>query len=197
MAIAAVLLLFATGAHGQSLAERARPLVEASHAEIRAVYLGRVMSQGRWNEILDEALYTLAPKGRWGPEHPAWPAARVALAKAMREKSVVELEGETGKWVRDVINERFSLQPDQVAKAAEFYRSPGGQVFRDFREKFLAEASYGLPYVIETKLYDVASEKLLWTGISETLNPESASKGIDSVGRLVVSTLRNEGVIAK
>ena len=52
-------------------------------------------------------------------------------------------------------------------------------------------------YVIETKLYDVATEKLLWTGISETLNPESAAKGIDSVGRLVVSTLRKEGVIAE
>jgi len=52
-------------------------------------------------------------------------------------------------------------------------------------------------YVIETKLYVVATEKLLWTGISETLNPESAAKGIDSVGRLVVSTLRKEGLIAK
>ena len=52
-------------------------------------------------------------------------------------------------------------------------------------------------YVIETNLYDVATEKLLWTGISETLNPKSAVKGIDSVGELIVSTLRREGVIAK
>lgn len=52
-------------------------------------------------------------------------------------------------------------------------------------------------YVIETKLYDVATEKLVWSGISETLNPKSAVKGIDSVGRLIVSTLRKEGVIAK
>jgi len=52
-------------------------------------------------------------------------------------------------------------------------------------------------YVIETNLYEVATEKLIWTGISETLNPESAIKGIDSVGKVIVSTLRKEGLIAK
>ena len=52
-------------------------------------------------------------------------------------------------------------------------------------------------YVIETNLYDVATEKLLWTGISETLNPKSAVTGIESVGKLIVSTLRSEGLIAK
>jgi hypothetical protein len=52
-------------------------------------------------------------------------------------------------------------------------------------------------YVIETNLYDVATEKLLWSGISETLNPESAVKGLESVGQLIVSTLRREGLIAK
>jgi len=52
-------------------------------------------------------------------------------------------------------------------------------------------------YVVETNLYDVATEKLVWTGISETLNPESSVKGIDSVGRVIVSTLRKEGLIGK
>ena len=52
-------------------------------------------------------------------------------------------------------------------------------------------------YVIETNLYDVATEKLIWTGISETVNPESSVKGIDSVGRVIVSTLRKEGLIGK
>ena len=32
-------------------------------------------------------------------------------------------------------------------------------------------------YVVETNLYDVASEKLIWTGVSETLNPGSAVNG--------------------
>jgi hypothetical protein len=52
-------------------------------------------------------------------------------------------------------------------------------------------------YVVETNLYDVTTEKLVWTGISETLNPESSAKGLDSLGRVIVSTLRKEGLIAK
>lgn len=52
-------------------------------------------------------------------------------------------------------------------------------------------------YVVETNLYDVATEKLVWTGISETLNPESSVKGVESVGQVIASTLRKEGMIAK
>jgi hypothetical protein len=145
-------LLLAMVAHADYLADRARPLVEAAHAEIRAVHLGRYTASGRWNEILDEALYTLAPKGQWGPKHPAWPAARAALAKELRAASVAKLRGETGKLIRQVVDEKYSsLEPEEAARAVAFYQSPGGLVFRDFREKFLADNSYGLPYVVETK----------------------------------------------
>ena len=141
----------ATAAHADYLADRARPVVEASHAEIRAVHLGRYVSQGRWNELLDETLWLMAPKGRWSPDHPAWNAARAALARVLREASVTRLAGETGRMVREVVNEHYSsLEPDDAAQAVAFYQSPGGQVFRDFREKVLAESSYGLPYVVET-----------------------------------------------
>jgi hypothetical protein len=169
IAIVVAALLFAAGARADYLADRARPLVEAAHAEIRAVHLGRYMASGRWNEILDEALYTIAPKGKWSPEHPAWPAARAALAKELRAASVVKLRGETGKWIREVVDEKYSsLEPEEAARAVAFYESPGGRVFRDFREKFLAENSYGLPYVVETESravmqreLEAAKEKLL------------------------------------
>jgi hypothetical protein len=136
-------------------ADKARPLVEASHAEIRAIYLGRWMSRTRWNEILDEALYTFAPKGRWGPDHPAWPAARAALADAVRAASVADLRGETGTMVREVVDEHYSsLDPAEAAQAVAFYESPGGRAFRDSREKILAEKTYGLPFVVETESSD-------------------------------------------
>ncbi|MEO6028917.1 MAG: hypothetical protein ABIR79_18800 [Candidatus Binatia bacterium] len=71
-----VALVLAAPTRADYLAGRAGPLVEAAHAERRAVDLGRHISRTRWNELLEEALYVLAPKGRWSPEHPAWPAAR-------------------------------------------------------------------------------------------------------------------------
>ena len=91
--LTASLVALAVVARADYLGDRARPVVEASHAEIRAVYLGRWMSRKRWEELLDEALYTLAPKGAWGPQHKAWGAARAALADAMRKASVEKLQG--------------------------------------------------------------------------------------------------------
>jgi hypothetical protein len=52
-------------------------------------------------------------------------------------------------------------------------------------------------YVLETIFFDAASAKRVWAGTSETLNPKDAVKGIDSVGRLIVSTLKKEGVLGK
>jgi hypothetical protein len=151
----AFLLVLAAAARADELADKARPLVDASHAEIRAIYLGRWMSRARWNEILDEALYTFAPKGRWGPDHPAWPAARAALAGAVRAASVVDLHGETGTMVREVVDEHYSsLDPADAAQAVAFYESPGGEAFRDSREKILAEKTYGLPFVVEAESHD-------------------------------------------
>src|SRR5262249_13152496 len=53
----ASIAMLAVPAHADYLAERARPIVEASHAEIRAIHLGRSMARARFEEILDETLY--------------------------------------------------------------------------------------------------------------------------------------------
>ncbi len=159
--LSTALLAVAATAHADYLADRARPIVEAAHAEIRAVHLGRHMARGRSEELLDETLYSLAPKGKWGPEHPAWPKARAALAKALREASVKALQGETGTWIRKVVDEHYSsLEPDEIARAAAYYESPAGRTFRDFREKVLAENAYGLPYVIETKSHETMRKEV-------------------------------------
>ena len=52
-------------------------------------------------------------------------------------------------------------------------------------------------YIVESNLYNVASEKLVWTGISETVNPASAAAAVESVGKTIVNTLRQEGLIVK
>lgn len=146
------LVFLAVPASADDLADKARPVVEASHAEIRAVHLGRHMARKRWEEILDETLYALAPKGAWGPQHPAWAKARETLAQGLREASLEAIRGWTGRMVREVVNERYSsLEPEEIARAAAFYESPGGRAFRDVREKVLAENAYGLPYVVETE----------------------------------------------
>src|SRR5262249_17297955 len=68
--------------------------LEASRAEAMALLLGRHMSAKRWDVVLDETLYRLAPRGAWGPDHPAWNPARDALAIALRKASAERVQGE-------------------------------------------------------------------------------------------------------
>lgn len=47
--------------------------------------------------------------------------------------------------------------------------------------------------VLETNLYETGEKKLVWSGISETLDPDKASDAINSFSKILVSTLDQEG----
>lgn len=48
---------------------------------------------------------------------------------------------------------------------------------------------------LETNLYDAKTEKLIWSGKSETWNPESDAKLLDEVIKAVIKDLKRKGVI--
>ena len=50
---------------------------------------------------------------------------------------------------------------------------------------------------VETNLYDTGTEKLVWSGISETMDPKDAIAAIESFGKVLVSSLEREGFLAK
>ena len=132
------------------LEAEAGPVVAAAQADTLATNLGRYMLQGRWNEVLDEELYTIAPKGAWNETHPAWRAARASLAMAIRRESLSRLDGDAGRMLHEVVIEHYSsLSPDERARTIAFYESAGGRAWLDLRQKAVAEAAYGQPYAIE------------------------------------------------
>lgn len=49
--------------------------------------------------------------------------------------------------------------------------------------------------VIETEVYAVEGEKLLWISRSNTINPESVSKAVDSIIEANVESMRAQGLI--
>ncbi len=51
--------------------------------------------------------------------------------------------------------------------------------------------------VLENNLYDVGTGKLLWTAVSETIDPQSIEDGVKSVSKAVISDLAREGLIPK
>jgi hypothetical protein len=48
---------------------------------------------------------------------------------------------------------------------------------------------------VETRVYSVADEKLVWAGRSETLNPPSIRELVDDVAKAVAKELRAQGLI--
>ena len=50
---------------------------------------------------------------------------------------------------------------------------------------------------LETNVYDVASEKLVWSGVTETLNPETAQDVANSVAFKVTEDMVKSKVIRK
>lgn len=51
--------------------------------------------------------------------------------------------------------------------------------------------------VIETEVYAVEGEKLLWISRSNTVNPESVSKAVDSIIEANVESMRAQGLIKR
>ncbi len=48
---------------------------------------------------------------------------------------------------------------------------------------------------LETNLYDVEREKLMWSGRSETVDPKSALDAMDSFVRVMIDDLRDKGLL--
>lgn len=47
-----------------------RRFVDTMHGETAAVHLGRIVYRKRWDELLNETLYQITPRGVWDPSHP-------------------------------------------------------------------------------------------------------------------------------
>ncbi|MCH7774562.1 MAG: hypothetical protein IH784_09190 [Bacteroidetes bacterium] len=50
--------------------------------------------------------------------------------------------------------------------------------------------------VLETNLYETKDKKLIWSGISETIDPDKASDVIKSLGAVLADKLSSEGFLA-
>jgi hypothetical protein len=128
-----------------------RPFVEAGRGERLALLLGRYLSAKRWDELLDATLYLVAPRGAWGPDHPAWKPARAALAKDLIRRSAELPQGDAGEMLYDIVRDHAPSEAGERAAAVAFYTSAGGTAWLDRREWLLREKTYGLPFLVETE----------------------------------------------
>ncbi len=50
-------------------------------------------------------------------------------------------------------------------------------------------------FVLESNLYDVATAKLIWRGISKAVNPENAMEVIEDLSKILVKRLAKDGLV--
>ncbi len=50
-------------------------------------------------------------------------------------------------------------------------------------------------FVLESNLYDVATAKLIWRGISKAVNPENAMEVIEELSKILVKRLGQDGLV--
>ncbi|POY38772.1 hypothetical protein C3L50_11595 [Flavobacterium alvei] len=81
----------------------------------------------------------------------------------------------------------------------------GGGYYGGYRGWGYGGSIYGTPgyyeenktYYVETNIYDVKSNKLLWSGTTSTLNPSKTNEAIDGIIAAVKTELNNKGLIKK
>jgi len=52
-------------------------------------------------------------------------------------------------------------------------------------------------YFIETTIYSVTPNKLLWTGTTKTVNPSKVNKAVNEIADVVVAKMKNDGFLNK
>jgi hypothetical protein len=165
-----------------------RRFVDSTRGDAVAVDLARLELRKRWEEVLDETLYLIAPRGAWDEKHPAWKPARNALAAALRHDSAQWI-AENRAEIRLVVNEQSMrvLSEDERRHLTEFFETPWGSVFRDRREAGMHEKAFGLPFGIEGETQaEVARSS---AASAKALTALDGTQGGDAVDAFVASSL--------
>ena len=103
-----------------------------------------------------------------------------------------------------LVSRLVGLDKERKVQAGYAYTIPYGNYY-GFYGYYYAAVQYAntssylsknLTVVLETNLYNTDEKKLIWSGISETIDPEKASEVIGSLGKVLVDKLDSEGFLA-
>jgi len=103
-----------------------------------------------------------------------------------------------------LVSRLLGVDKERIVQAGYAYSAPFGSYYGFYGHYYAAvqyanTSSYlskNLTVVLETNLYNTSEKKLIWSGISETIDPQKASEVIGSLGKVLVDRLDSEGFLA-
>ena len=103
-----------------------------------------------------------------------------------------------------LVSRLVGIDKDRKVKAGYAYVIPYNSYY-GFYGHYYASVQYAnsssylsknVVVVLETNLYETKDKKLIWSGISETIDPDKASDVIKSLGAVLADKLTREGFLA-
>ena len=85
----------------------------------------------------------------------------------------------------------YSLYP-------QYYRNFSGYYFRNWG--YFSNPSYystTKTYIVETNVYSIKEDKIIWSGLTETTNPDGVKKMTEEIGKAVFKAMIKEGFIVE
>ncbi len=117
---------------------------------------------------------------------------------ALREKiKADEFDGAVTMRLIDIDKEKI-YTPDNTSFYPSYYRNFSGYYFRSY-SYFSSPGYYSTTktYTIETNVYSIREDKIIWSCLTETTNPEGVKKMTEQVAQLVYKKMVKDGFISK
>jgi hypothetical protein len=116
--------------------------------------------------------------------------------EALRAK--IKKDGFDGAVTMQLID----VDQEQISQGGNFNRYPNN--YRDFNNYFYdSQMSYNNPeyyvttkvYTIETNVYSIKENKIIWTALTESVDPKGVEKMTSDVARVVYNQMKKDGFV--
>lgn len=97
----------------------------------------------------------------------------------------------------DVDKER-SYTPGIISSYPSYYQTFSGFYYRNL--PYYANSGYYFTiktFTVETNVYSIKENKIIWTGLTETTNPEGVDKMTSEISKLIYKTMLKEGFVSE
>jgi len=116
----------------------------------------------------------------------------------MRDKIKADgFDGAVTMRLVDVDKEQI-YTPGNISSYPTYYRSFSGYYYRNW-SYYTTPGSYSTTrtYTVETNVYSIKEDKIIWTGVTQTENPGGVDRLTDEVVKVVYQKMIKEGFINK
>lgn len=96
------------------------------------------------------------------------------------------------------VEKEITYIPGTIATYPHYYHTFGGYYIRSWRY-FTMPGTYSTTrtYTIETNVYSIKEDIIIWTGLTESTNSQGIAKMMEEITEVVYDTMVSEGFISK